>query len=125
MQEADPPVASERQTFWAEMGRRGSIWADIQPDRLKMPSESLLEPSRPLGTLFLTKLNKKHINAITKTKNILFFLGQNSENGFPRKLDSVRAFSPWPKAMGLRPMALSEFGANRVDNHLYIDCTYQ
>ena len=35
---------------------------------------------------------------------MFIFQGQISENGFPR-FDSVRACGPWPKAMGLWPMA--------------------
>ena len=49
------------------MGRHGSLWADIQPDRLGMHSESFLKPSRTLGTLCLVKLEKTHIKSTKKT----------------------------------------------------------
>ena len=43
---------------WAEMGPRGSVWADTQPKSIPMHLGSLWKPSWALGKPFLTKNDK-------------------------------------------------------------------
>ena len=73
----------------------------MDPHALTKLFRAFPEPGDPM----LGQIKQKDIKTI---KRHVIFQSRISENGFPR-FDSVRASGPWPKAMGLGPMAMFRF----------------
>ena len=89
-----------------------SYLAAEDPNALRKLFKGLAGPGDPISDQIRQKV---YIKSIQKTKNMSFFQGQISENCFFRAVFSFSgpkahgrrpwALGPWPKAMGLRPMA--------------------